>query len=88
MLSLYRSALALRRSTPGLAGEALRWVEAPEGVLAFDREAGFRCIVNISGAPVALPAGFEVLVRSDHDARAGDQLPPDAAAWLRHASAA
>jgi alpha-glucosidase len=86
MLSLYRAALEIRRSSPGLAGESLRWVEAPAGVLAFEREAGFRCVVNISEAQVALPAGFDVLLRSDHGAAADDPLPPDAAAWLREAT--
>jgi alpha-glucosidase len=83
MLALYRSALALRRSEPGLAGEAFRWVTAPDGVLAFERGSGFRCLVNLSGGAVPLPADARVLVRSDDGVAPGDPLPSDAAAWVR-----
>ncbi|KAF4405887.1 alpha-amylase family glycosyl hydrolase, partial [Streptomyces lycii] len=39
-LELYRSAIALRREHPALgAGEAVEWLDAPEGVLAFRRTA-------------------------------------------------
>ena len=57
MLALYRAALALRHAHPGLAGEAFRWMPAPAGVLAFERDAGFACIVNISRRAVPLPTG-------------------------------
>ncbi|MFG3493809.1 alpha-amylase family glycosyl hydrolase [Streptomyces sp. NPDC047928] len=40
-LELYRSALALRREHPALgAGDAVEWLPAPEGVLAFRRRPG------------------------------------------------
>ncbi|MEU1077381.1 MULTISPECIES: glycoside hydrolase family 13 protein [unclassified Streptomyces] len=55
-LELYRAALAARRAHPGLGrGDAVRWLEAPEGVLAFARE-GFVCTVNLTEEPVRLPA--------------------------------
>ncbi|MEV6551949.1 DUF3459 domain-containing protein, partial [Streptomyces sp. NPDC051597] len=55
-LELYRAALAARRAHPGLGrGDAVRWLEAPEGVLVFARE-GFVCTVNLTGEPVRLPA--------------------------------
>jgi alpha-glucosidase len=80
-LNLYRTALALRRSHPGLAGPAFRWVEPGcDGVLQFEREIGLRCGVNFSPERFALPPGAVVLVRSDGP-RAGGPLPQDAAAW-------
>jgi len=85
MLALYRAALRLRRAHPGLAGERLLRVPAPDGVLALERDAGLRCLVNIAGEPVAIPAGSRVLLRSDTGAADGDPLPRDAAAWLEPA---
>jgi alpha-glucosidase len=82
MLSLYRAALALRVTHPGLAGGAFRWIAAPDGVLAFERDAGFACLVNVSGGPLPLPAGSAVILRSDTGMAAGDPLSPDAAAWI------
>ena len=82
MLSLYRSALALRHTHPGLAGGAFRWIAAPDGELAFERDAGFACLVNISGGQLPLPAGSSVILRSDTGMAARDPLPPDAAAWI------
>ncbi|MER7785081.1 hypothetical protein OHB02_24330 [Streptomyces albidoflavus] len=40
MLTLYRTALALRRATPGLGGGPLEWLESPEEVVAFRRRRG------------------------------------------------
>jgi alpha-glucosidase len=79
MLTLYRSALALRRAHPALGDGAMEWVELGPGVLAFTREPGFTCVVNLSAEPVALPAG-EVLLASA--APVEGALPPDAAAWV------
>jgi alpha-glucosidase len=70
MLSLYRRALALR------PGGGFAWRDAPEGVLAFDRD-GVACIVNVSGPEV--PAG-EVLLASEE---LHGTVPAGAAAWLR-----
>jgi alpha-glucosidase len=78
MQSLYRSALALRRSSPAFSGE-LEWLPAPTGCLAFRREGGLACLVNVSGAPVPLPEGRVLLASAD----VGDgRLPDDAAVWL------
>ena len=41
-LELYRAALRLRREHPALGEGTLRWLEAPEGVLLFSRDAGLR----------------------------------------------
>jgi alpha-glucosidase len=80
MLALYRAALALRRSEPGLRGERFSWLDGTEDVLAFTRD-DVVCVVNLGTAPVPLPDHHEVLLTSvDLD---GDHLPADAAAWLR-----
>ena len=64
-LSLYRAALAERRRHPALGDGGLSWVDdVPEGVLAFDREPGFRCVVNFGPNAYDLPDGAEVLVAS------------------------
>jgi alpha-glucosidase len=79
MLSLYRTALALRASSPAFAGEELQWVPAPDGCLAFRRPGGLVCLVNLSPAPVALPEGSVLLASADVSA---GRLPVDAAVWL------
>ncbi|WP_077796282.1 glycoside hydrolase family 13 protein [Streptomyces sp. JHA26] len=77
-LELYRTALRLRRKL--LDGESLTWADdVPPGVLQFDRSDGWRCVANLSDAPVALPAGEVVLTSVPlEDGRLG----PDTTAWL------
>ena len=85
-LELYRTALRLRRSLQQqLQGDRMHWRAAPTGVLAFDGESGFVCMVNISDAAINLPIGAEVLLASEDlvDAHA---LQPDTAAWIMQAS--
>ncbi|GGP40600.1 glycoside hydrolase family 13 protein [Streptomyces melanogenes] len=63
-LELYRAALAARREHPGLgSGDAVSWLDAPEGVLAFARD-GFVCTVNLTAEPVRLPAPGKALLSS------------------------
>ncbi|MCZ7429568.1 glycoside hydrolase family 13 protein [Micromonospora sp. WMMA1949] len=85
MLELYRAALALRRTEPALGDGTLTWLPAPDGVLAFAREPGFTCLVNLGGAAVPLPAHDELLLASGP--LDDDRLPPDTAVWLRTRSA-
>jgi alpha-glucosidase len=82
MLELYRAALAIRRAEPGLGDGTLAWRQAPAGVLYFDRDAGIRCVANLSAAPADLPADAVILLASGPLTAAG-QLPPDTTAWLR-----
>lgn len=90
VLSLYRSALRLRRDIPSAA--SLAWLPPAGGadgsagsgdadVLAFRRGDSFACVVNLGTAPVELPEHREVILSSaplDPDGR----LPGDAAVWL------
>ncbi|MDN5750245.1 MAG: glycoside hydrolase family 13 protein [Pseudonocardia sp.] len=78
MLTLYRTALALRRAVPQLGDGPMEWLPAEPGVLAFSRGEGFTCLVNLSDAPIALPGGRVLLAT---EALSGS-LPVDAAVWL------
>jgi alpha-glucosidase len=83
-LELYRSALAVRREHPALgAGEAVEWLQAPEGVLAFRRAGGFVCTVNTTGEAVRIPAPGRVLLASAAvEPACGEAvLPADTAVW-------
>lgn len=85
MLTLYRSALAERRSSPALGRGDLRWVSPPEvahDLLAFDMVAdnqAVRVLLNLSDAAIDLPGG-DVLLTSE-PVVAG-QLPAVASAWV------
>ncbi|KQS66139.1 glycoside hydrolase family 13 protein [Modestobacter sp. Leaf380] len=79
MLSLYRSALHTRRTSPLVRG-GLTWLPAPEGCLALRRDGGLVLLVNLSGAPVSLLPGDVLLASADVT---GGTLPHDAAVWLR-----
>ncbi|OZV84042.1 alpha-glucosidase [Micromonospora echinospora] len=83
MLELYRAAIRARRAEPALGDGELSWLPAPDGVLAFSRGGGFRCLVNLSDAPIPIPADGELVLASgplDHGL-----LPADTAVWLRAA---
>ncbi len=80
-LELYRTALAVRAAHPALGDGSLAWVDAGADALAFTREPGFGCWVNLGPEPLPLPAGAAVLVASGP--LAGGALPTDTAAWLQ-----
>jgi alpha-glucosidase len=89
-LHLYRAALAARRHSAALRHGSFEWLDAPDGVLAWERRAGddrVAVVVNFTDAPVALHGltSLHVLVSSDPGVAAGDRisvLPGSAAAWL------
>lgn len=71
MLILYRRLLALRRASPALTLGAIALLEAPDGVLAYDRvHAGerVRVLLNLTGGAVALPWTGDVLCSTLDDA--------------------
>ncbi|MGC9378375.1 glycoside hydrolase family 13 protein [Streptomyces sp. MH13] len=77
-LELYRTALRLRRKL--LDGESLTWSDdVPAGVLRFDRSDSWRCVTNLSGTTVDLPAGEVLLSSAPLD---GGRLGPDTTVWL------
>jgi alpha-glucosidase len=84
-LTLYRAALRLRRDHPALGAGISRWLDAPEGVLAFVRDPGFAFAANLAREPRPLPPYTEVLLASgplDTDGAGDVSLPPDTAVWL------
>jgi alpha-glucosidase len=90
ILRLYQDALRLRRTLPALGDGMLRWLDAPEGALAFARDPGFTCVVNLTAGAVPLPEGAEVLLSSAEIGSSGGEpgggtVGPDTAVWLRTA---
>ncbi|WP_245198149.1 alpha-glucosidase family protein [Jiella mangrovi] len=64
LLNFYRRLIAFRAAHPALRSGAIRFLDAPEGVLAFTREReGERllCLFNLTDRPAdcPLPAGFD-----------------------------
>jgi alpha-glucosidase len=81
MLALYRAALGLRHGLPALGDGTLRWLDAPEGALAFARDPGFACVVNVSAEEVRLPDGARVILASGPLTGDG-AVGPDTAVWV------
>ena len=79
MLNLYRAALRSRAAHPAFGDGCLSWLDSSPEVLAFRREPGVVCVVNLGPEPVPLPPHRTVLLSSDEPA---DELPTDAAVWL------
>ncbi|MBN6051756.1 glycoside hydrolase family 13 protein [Nonomuraea sp. RK-328] len=77
MLTLYRSALRLRREL--LGDGTLTWLPSDGDVLAFRRESGLVCVSNLGPAPVPLPPGELLLASGPVE---GGALPPDTTAWV------
>ena len=78
MLALYRSALALRRDRPELGDGTMSWIDTASSdsaghVLAFRRDPGFVCVVNVGDEPAAPPDA----VRDGALLLASDPLLPD-----------
>ncbi|WP_351230528.1 DUF3459 domain-containing protein, partial [Streptomyces sp. NPDC002133] len=68
---------------PGLgAGEAVTWLDAPDGVLALARD-GFVCTTNTRGTEVELPVPGRVLLSSATPEFTGGtvRLPADSSTW-------
>jgi len=94
MLALYRNALRIRRAEPALGDGPMAWLPSADNVLVFDRVTaqapagpgnGVRCVANLSGEPVELPAHAGLILTSG-PLTADGLLPPDTSAWLRAGS--
>ena len=78
VLSLYRTALALRRSRFTTLPASVTWLDGfGEDVLAFQR-GDIACVLNFGVTSVAVP-GDALLASGDLD---GGLLPPDTCAWV------
>jgi len=91
MLHLYRRLLAVRRASPALHAGSCRLLDAPAGVLAYERGAGaerWTVLVNFTAAAVRCAAPGHVEVASDgngEDAPFAGVLAPGQAVVLRRA---
>ncbi|MFJ5220336.1 glycoside hydrolase family 13 protein [Streptomyces sp. NPDC088354] len=81
-LELYRAALRLRRELPGLGDGPMRWLDAPEGVLALARP-GLACTVNTRSTPVELPVPGRLVLSSEPATPTGGniRLPAHSCIW-------
>ena len=79
MLSLYRTAIALRREHLTPVAATLEWQPTDPELLSFTQPGGFTFLANLSHQPVARPAG-EILLASGP--LPGGLVPPDTAVWL------
>ena len=62
VLHFAREAITLRRASPALREGAIRFLDAPEGVLAFVRKLGVQellCVFNLSQASSSLPESLQ-----------------------------
>jgi alpha-glucosidase len=78
MLNLYRTALRIRHEK--LGDGTITWIPLGDEVLAFARESGLTCIVNLGTEPVRLPEHQRICLASG--AVDGGLLPTDTAVWL------
>ena len=78
MLNLYRTALRIRHDK--LGDGTIRWIPLGDDVLAFSRESGLTCVVNLGAEPVHLPEHQQVCLASGPVD--GGLLPTDTAVWL------
>jgi alpha-glucosidase len=79
-LSMYREALAIRKTEAGLGDGPMEWIEAGKEVVAFTRPGDFACYINF-GAPIELPSKSQILVASGPVT--GLTLPTDTAVWVQ-----
>jgi alpha-glucosidase len=83
MLNLYRTALQSRRKLPALGDGMLTWIPVGDDVLAFRREPGFACVVNVRDEPAKLPHELReaTLLLGSSPIIDDGMLPAATAAW-------
>jgi alpha-glucosidase len=96
VLHLYRHALGIRRRSAALRHGSFRWCDAPDGVLAWEREEGedrIVVLVNLTDAPAVVTrvggGDWRVALSSNPSVAQGwmfgGDLAPSEAVWLRPA---
>jgi alpha-glucosidase len=78
--TLYREALGLRHRY-ALGAGSLQWHGAGSGVLSFTN-GDVHVVANLTGSPVRLPVGAEVLLASEALPAGATELPVDVTVWL------
>jgi alpha-glucosidase len=83
MLALYRAALALRRDRPELGDGTMAWIDTEGDLLAFRRDPGFVCVVNVGEEPAPLPDAVRdgTLLLASDPLPADGRLPGATSAW-------
>ena len=83
MLALYRSALELRHDRPELGDGTMTWIDTGGEVLAFRRDPGFVCVVNVGGDPAPPPDAVRdgALLLSSDPLEPDGSLPGATSAW-------
>ncbi|TPQ15516.1 glycoside hydrolase family 13 protein [Streptomyces sporangiiformans] len=82
MLELYRTALQLRRDNRALGDGTMTWLDTPADILAFHRDPGLVCVVNLSTETYRLPDHTTILLVSGPVE--DGLLEPDQAVWLKN----
>jgi alpha-glucosidase len=78
-LNLYRKALKIRKTHPGLGDGTINWLEVNQNVVSFSRPGGFVCYLNL-GEAIELPKSAKVLVSSEPITNG--LIPTDTAVWF------
>jgi len=79
-LSLYRTAIRIRRESPDLRGDTVDWLDLGDHAIAFTRGASTLSITNFGPEPIELPQHRRLILSSAP--LDGELLPPDSTAWL------
>jgi alpha-glucosidase len=88
MLALYRAALELRHDRPELGDGTMAWIDTEDlgssgAVLAFRRDPGFVCVVNVGDEPAPPPDAVRdgALLLASDPLEADGRLPGATSAW-------
>lgn len=89
-LNFYRKSLRIRGEHPALKSSSdygITWLDAPDGVIAFQRNPGFALFANTTSEEVSItaPKGMSLLLGSRPGVRLDGEsltLPGDATCWL------